>query len=384
MASGPGRARAARFATVGLPADVPHERSYDRSRQLPAMSVRVRPTVRPRTLRLIVKHLRATRLFGTVFDVERASERIAAMHGPQAVAWLRRAAYRERHQPQGTLTGERARHRRLDWPTVREIRALSAAGVSQQQLARQFGVSQPTIGQVVSGTTWRDGAYRPPPTIWERAQSAPCEEFYDDGFESFWSGLVGRVQESERDAVEALIDRLVRGWIRVRERSCRVAYPQPSQEELFDVFWRAYPRRVGKGEARKAWMRLTPSHELVQQMLATLAWQVKTDQWVRDDGQYIPHPATWLRQERWEDEPLTLTRPSNTGKPTSAAYSIESARAALEAMNRGTTDEANPREQSGTGGGADALGPGDEGEGRARHLRGLRGGHGAVSHGRRS
>ncbi len=26
------------------------------------------------------------------------------------------------------------------------------------------------------------------------------------------------------------------------------------------------------------------------------------EQWTKDDGTYIPHPATWLNQECWEDE----------------------------------------------------------------------------------
>ena len=42
-------------------------------------------------------------------------------------------------------------------------------------------------------------------------------------------------------------------------------------------------------------------------MLATLAWQVKTEDWL---GGYVPHPARWLAEERWDDEPMAppLTR----------------------------------------------------------------------------
>lgn len=37
-------------------------------------------------------------------------------------------------------------------------------------------------------------------------------------------------------------------------------------------------------------------------MLAALAQQKKSPQWVKDGGEFIPHPATWLNQGRWQDE----------------------------------------------------------------------------------
>lgn len=74
----------------------------------------------------------------------------------------------------------------------------------------------------------------------------------------------------------------------------------------FDLVWQAYPRKVGKGAARKVWAKLRPSSETVQQMLDALVWQVTQPQWIKDGGQFIPHLATWLNQERWEDEPFNL------------------------------------------------------------------------------
>lgn len=37
-------------------------------------------------------------------------------------------------------------------------------------------------------------------------------------------------------------------------------------------------------------------------LAAILARQCHCEQWQRDGGQYIPHPATWLNQGRWKDE----------------------------------------------------------------------------------
>ena len=76
---------------------------------------------------------------------------------------------------------------------------------------------------------------------------------------------------------------------------------------LFDEFWAKYPRKVGKGDARKAWdkLNLTANSALVDVIFAALEKQKGWDQWQREGGRYIPHPATWLNQQRWEDEGLT-------------------------------------------------------------------------------
>jgi hypothetical protein len=76
----------------------------------------------------------------------------------------------------------------------------------------------------------------------------------------------------------------------------------------FDQFWQAYPKKRSKGDARRAWQKLQPSPALVQQILTALGWQVLQPQWTKDGGQFIPHPATWLRGERWDDEPMVDAR----------------------------------------------------------------------------
>jgi hypothetical protein len=70
--------------------------------------------------------------------------------------------------------------------------------------------------------------------------------------------------------------------------------------ELFDQFWKAYPRKVGKQTCKLIWDKLDPNKKLLGQMIATLQWQRETRDWI--DG-YIPHPSTWLNGHRWEDEP---------------------------------------------------------------------------------
>lgn len=72
--------------------------------------------------------------------------------------------------------------------------------------------------------------------------------------------------------------------------------------DAFDTFWEAYPRHEAKKDARKAWGQVNPSEETLGKILAALEWQKQCDQWLRG---YIPLPATYLRGERWEDEPMS-------------------------------------------------------------------------------
>jgi hypothetical protein len=78
--------------------------------------------------------------------------------------------------------------------------------------------------------------------------------------------------------------------------------PTPKGADLFDRFWQAYPRRIGKGSALKAWNRLNPDVDLFEAMIAAIGWQQHQDAWTKDGGAFIPHPSTWLNARRWEDE----------------------------------------------------------------------------------
>jgi hypothetical protein len=67
----------------------------------------------------------------------------------------------------------------------------------------------------------------------------------------------------------------------------------------FELFWKPYPRKVGKADAEKAWKKISPNSILTEQIVAALDWQIYT--WEKPYT-FTPHPATWLRGRRWEDE----------------------------------------------------------------------------------
>jgi len=66
----------------------------------------------------------------------------------------------------------------------------------------------------------------------------------------------------------------------------------------FESFWAAYPRKVGKQAAKKAFSKVSVP---VKTLIDAVNSQKNSEQWRKDNGQYIPNPATWLNQGRWDD-----------------------------------------------------------------------------------
>ena len=77
----------------------------------------------------------------------------------------------------------------------------------------------------------------------------------------------------------------------------------------FEAFWEQYPRKTAKKAALLAWRRAKIAHDRVPTILGALANQKKSQQWTKDDGRFIPHAATWINQERWNDEPTSKGTP---------------------------------------------------------------------------
>jgi hypothetical protein len=88
-------------------------------------------------------------------------------------------------------------------------------------------------------------------------------------------------------------------------------FPAPcSTPRLFAEFYARYPRKVGIGAARKAYVKAlkTTQHDDIMfglsQQLASMEAK---------DKQFIPHASTWLNQERWADEPEEPTGKDSGG-----------------------------------------------------------------------
>lgn len=78
--------------------------------------------------------------------------------------------------------------------------------------------------------------------------------------------------------------------------------PPDAQERRFAEFWSAYPKKVGKKAALTSWRRLKPDAALFERIMHAVINAKRSEQWIREGGRYIPNPATWINQGRWDDE----------------------------------------------------------------------------------
>ncbi len=96
-----------------------------------------------------------------------------------------------------------------------------------------------------------------------------------------------------------------------------------TRARAFDSFWFMYPKKVGKEAARKAFAKVTVD---VNVLIHAIEQQKLSPQWQKDNGQYIPNPATWLNQGRWEDE--------LTASPTQVSLNYGDRSADIERMRK--------------------------------------------------
>lgn len=81
-----------------------------------------------------------------------------------------------------------------------------------------------------------------------------------------------------------------------------ICVKKPSADpDYFADFWKQYPKKVAKPLAMKAWRKIKPTGQLLADLMAGLQRMKVSADWLKSGGQFIPHPATWLNDRRWED-----------------------------------------------------------------------------------
>jgi len=111
----------------------------------------------------------------------------------------------------------------------------------------------------------------------------------------------------------------------------------------FERFWQSFPSKVGIAVARKAFEKHKPDDAMLAQMLSAIEAQKQSPKWIKDGGQFIPNPATWLNQERWRDGAngdgaATVTSTAAVTVPSAAAD------ATSEYLRQLTKDQSEARE----------------------------------------
>ena len=87
--------------------------------------------------------------------------------------------------------------------------------------------------------------------------------------------------------------------------------------EAFIVWYKQYPKKKAKGDAIKAWAQTKKDRPSIEEMLEILQAQCHSEEWRKDDGKFIPYPATYLRRLQFFDElEVALPQQQNNWKET--------------------------------------------------------------------
>jgi hypothetical protein len=111
--------------------------------------------------------------------------------------------------------------------------------------------------------------------------------------------------------------------------------------QAFNDFWNIYPRKQGKGKAKEAFIKASKLADV--ELILQGAERYATDRNL-PDPKFIPLPATWLNQERWDDGPLPLNR-----ELTNSERNILSLRASMALLENEPMKEVESGQVTGEG-----------------------------------
>lgn len=109
----------------------------------------------------------------------------------------------------------------------------------------------------------------------------------------------------------------------------------------FEKFWSAYPKRVSKGAAEKAFAKAMKETTL-ETILAALEKLKPSYGWQKDGGQFIPYPATWLNAKGWNDEPQTEPQQQQLASQAESVFAIKTKLEEVRKSKQRAKDKAAP------------------------------------------
>jgi hypothetical protein len=143
------------------------------------------------------------------------------------------------------------------------------------------------------------------------------------------TGGTGAGQERDKLEKGNNLDPSLRSGFGERERK----HPWPGNYR--DLFWQAYPRHTARKKAFEALDRVWRADETPFDVI--LAGCARLTGWMLDP-RYVPHPATWLNGDRWNDElpqrPSVPPRGPAPGQRVSGLTALAHEKAAARQMER--------------------------------------------------
>ncbi len=170
----------------------------------------------------------------------------------------------------------------------------------------------------------RNVATVPNRTVPNRTNKKSIEKKVTKNISANFEKLGSKNLDADKQLIET-VERVVENQPRENEASKSQRRAKKSDIMVnFEKFWTAYPKKMSKGQAEKAFDKLNPDEQLLATMLAMIERAKTSEAWTKEDGQFIPYPATWLNAKGWQDEIKESQRGTYQGnRKTSNAFTAD-------------------------------------------------------------
>ena len=101
----------------------------------------------------------------------------------------------------------------------------------------------------------------------------------------------------------------------------------------FDELFSIYPNHDNRLKAERRYLRLAPNAALQQTMRSAIEARRLSTRWTKDEGEFVPEFANWLRNERWRDEPRAASASGGAWHETRSGIDAKARALGLEAWD---------------------------------------------------
>ena len=100
--------------------------------------------------------------------------------------------------------------------------------------------------------------------------------------------------------------------------ACGASLSDTDKEDLFLLFWDSYPKKTAREQTKQTFMGINEDFAAIME---GLEYNKKSNQWVSDNGYFIPDPHNWLKRKGWTDRPpLYIPKTAGGGTDKSVPY----------------------------------------------------------------
>ena len=153
---------------------------------------------------------------------------------------------------------------------------------------RRYRIGHDVVSFPAAGShAGADGKRRPG----NQADGDAARTYYRINADVFYTMMSRNLTPRHQETLHHDIKKLDTTKKETKKETKNVLPPIPPEANLFDRFWDAYPKKVAKPVAEKAFQKLNPSEKLWKRIISDVEARKTSRDWTKDGGQYIPEPV---------------------------------------------------------------------------------------------